>query len=373
MSLTSPSPHPAWVEINLAQFRRNLLTVKSKVKHQKICLPVKGNGYGHGLCQIAKAAQEAGIDCLGVAFLSEAVLLRLSGISLPILVFGAVHENQIKDLIEFGLEFSISSKYKAELVLKQCSLLKKQCRVHLEIDTGMQRTGVRPETAVELFEWMKQHDYFQIVGVYSHFATADFPDDPFAHQQIEAMKALQQKIGREDLTWHLANSGGTLYYPESHFDMVRPGIVCYGYLPNGKNDPTKELLPCFAVKARLSYFKVVDEGRGISYGHRYKTARRARIVTVPIGYADGYRRIFTNRAPVLIRGNRFQVSGAVCMDQFMVDIGDKEAYVGDEVTLIGVQGEEEITLWDLAQLSSSVCNEILCGFNDRVPRIYTHD
>jgi len=362
--------HPAWVEIDLSQFRKNIRAIRRRIGSCKFCFPVKGNAYGHGLCQIAKVAESEGVDCLGVAFLKEAVALRLAGIEIPILVFGAIHEDQIGDLIDLELEFSVSSRFKAELVAAKCGELGKRCRVHLEIDTGIRRTGVRPETAASLLQFLQETNCFEVVGVYSHFATADAPGDLFALQQIEQFRELRRQIHAPSLIWHLANSGGVMFYPESYFDMVRPGLACYGYFPEGGKDPLGEIAPCLSLKARVSYFKVVGSNEGISYGHVYKTREQTRVVTVPLGYGDGYRRILSNRAPVLVRGKRFRVSGAICMDQFMVDIGSEEAFVGDEVTLIGKQGKEEISLWEISQLSSSIYNEMLCGLSERLPRIY---
>jgi alanine racemase len=366
---TSLYPHPSWIEVNISQFKKNLAAVKRKIGKSLFCLPVKANGYGHGAKLIAKTAEEEGVDYLGVSCLKEAIELRLSGISLPILVFGAVHEDQMKDLIEWEIEFSISSLFKADLVAKKCYALKKKCRVHVEIDTGMHRTGVRCESAFNLISFLQKNSCFEIVGIYSHLATADYPNNAFAMQQIEKFRILKESAGNTSWIWHLANSGGTLHYPESHFDMVRCGLICYGYFPDGSSDFSQEISPCFSLKSRLSYFKVVGAQEGISYGHLYKTEKQTRIVTVPVGHGDGYRRIFSNRAPVLIRGQRFQIAGAVCMDQFMVDIGDETAYVGDEVTLIGKQGDKEISLWEICRLAGSIPHEMLCAFNERLPRI----
>jgi alanine racemase len=152
--------------------------------------------------------------------------------------------------------------------------------------------------------------------------------------------------------------------------MVRPGLLCYGYFPDGSTDPSGEIAPCLSLKAKVSYFKVVGVGEGISYGHLYKTKEETRIATVPVGHGDGFRRNLSNKASVLIRGKRFPIAGTICMDQFMVDIGRSEAYVGDEVTLIGRQGEEEISLWEVARLSDSIPHETLCAFNERLPRHY---
>lgn len=330
---------------------------------------MKANGYGHGAYLISKAAENTSVDYLGVSCLKEAIELRASGISLPILVFGAVHEDQMKDLIELELEFSISSIYKANLVAKKCGSLKKKCRVHVEVDTGMHRTGVRPESASALISFLQQHRCFEIVGVYSHLATSDTPNHPFALQQIQSFSSLKAQFKGAPWAWHLANSGGVMHYPESYFDMVRPGLICYGYFPDGREDPAKEILPCLSLKAKVSYFKVVAPQEGISYGHLYKTSCQTRVVTVPVGHGDGYRRALSNRASVLIRGHKFQVAGTICMDQFMVDIGQSEVYVGDEVTLIGKQGNEEIPLWEICRLAGSIPHEMLCGFNQRLPRL----
>ena len=165
----------------------------------------------------------------------------------------------------------------------------------------------------------------------------------------------------------MANSGGVAFYPESHLDMVRPGMLCYGLsLPNSDIP----LDPILSLKAKISYFKVVAADRGISYGHTYRTEKETRVVTVPIGYGDGYRRDFSNRMNLLIRGRRYRIAGSVCMDQFMVDIGDNEAYIGDEVVLIGRQNEEEITIQEMAEILHTDPREVLCHFNDRLPRIY---
>jgi alanine racemase len=352
------SPHPTWIEIDLAQFRKNLSLIRSHVGGAKICLPVKANAYGHGLVGMARAAVEAGIDCLGVSCLQEGVRLRRAGVSVAILVLGAIHEDQVDDLVRFDLEFSISSKFKADLVARR---MKGRCRVHLEVETGMQRTGVRPETAVELFGHLKQLGCFDIVGVYSHLATAERSGDLVALKQIEDFRKLV--AGWPGVIAHIANSGGVVHYPESWMGMVRPGLLAYGYGELG-------VAPCFSLKSRVSYFKVVAGDSGVSYGHTYRTRKQTRIVTVPVGYGDGYRRALSNRGEVLIRGKRFRIAGMICMDQFMVDVGNEEVYVGDEVVLIGKQGDEEIKLMDVATICDTIPYEVLCLFNERIPRFY---
>jgi alanine racemase len=362
-------PHPAWIEIDLGQFKKNIRAVRRLIGESLFCLCVKADAYGHGLSEAGRAAQEEGVDYLAVSCLKEGVALRLAGISIPILVLGAIHEDQIQGFIEWNLEFTISSKYKADLVVDLCTRIGKSCRVHLEVDTGMRRTGVRPETARELLPWMMDQKAFHVVGVYSHFATGDLPNHPFAREQIRQFRLLRDHFGK-GLIWHLANSGGVALYPDSHFDMVRPGLLCYGYFPDGTVDPAGEIAPCFSLKAKVSYFKVVEANEGISYGHTYKTAKKTRVVTVPLGYGDGYLRSFSNKGVVLIRNRKYKISGVVCMDQFMVDIGNDEVYIGDEVTLIGNQGIQRISLEEASFIAESVPYELLCSLKGRLSRIY---
>ncbi len=363
--------HPAWVEIDTEQFQRNLRAVRKRIGGALFCLPVKANAYGHGLCEIARLAEcSSVVDSFGVSCLKEALALRSSGISLPILVFGAVHEEQIGDLLAHGFECTISSLYKARLVSQQCLGLKRKSKVHIEVDTGMQRTGIRPESLQELLAFMNSQGCFEIVGIYSHLATSSAPEDSFALQQISTFRNLIEPFKKRALRCHLANSGGVLFYPESHFDMVRPGLICYGYFPDGSCDATGEISPCLSLKAKISYFKVVEAFLGVGYGHAYTTAERTRIVTVPIGYGDGYRRGLSKKGSVLIRGKKFPIAGSICMDQFMVDLGAGEAYVGDEAVLIGQQGEERIFAKNIADLCDTIVYEILVGLGERLPRIY---
>lgn len=361
--------HPSWIEIDLAQFRKNIAIVRGVIGKSLYCLPVKANAYGHGLIKIGQEAEAAGVDYLGVAHLREGIELRKAGVTIPILVFGAIHEDQIGELIYHNLEFSISSQFKADLVAAKCKLKNLRCRVHLEVDTGMQRTGVRSKTALSLFEHVKKLEGIEVVGIYSHLATADVPNDPFAMKQISAFNSLLENrvFQGSNLIRHIGNSGGVSHYGESHLDMVRPSLLTFGY-----TNVIPGIKPCFSLKSRVSFFKVVEKGEGISYGHSYVTPKRTRIVTVPIGYGDGYLRMLSNRASVLIRGQRFPIVGAICMDQFMVDIGDAEVYVGDEVVLIGKQGNQEIPLTEIAHLCQTIPYEILCLFNNRLPRIYSH-
>ena len=365
-------PHPARIEIDLAQFRKNIEIIRKHIGKAKFCFPVKANAYGHGLVPMSQVAIDAGVDCLAVSCLQEALLLRMAEIKKPILVFGAIHEDQIEDLIHLDLEITIASKLKAELVAKVCQKLDKKCKVHIEVDTGMQRTGVRPTTALELFEYLQFHPYLEIVGIYSHLASASHPNDPIALNQIERFSSLFKNpiFEKTPLIRHLANSGGVTHLPQSHFEMVRPGILTLGYLDENSPPTFEGIAPCFTLKAKVAYFKVVNQGEGISYNHTFVTPKQTRIVTIPVGYGDGYRRSLSNKGSVLIRGKKYPIVGNICMDQFMVDIGEGEAYVGDEVVLIGKQGDAEITLKEIAELGNTITYEVLSLFNERIPRLY---
>lgn len=372
LAMSHKLSHPAWIEIDLKQFKQNITHIRQHIGNALFCLPVKANAYGHGLIPLARAADEAGVDYFAVAHLQEGAMLRQAHIKKPILVLGAIHEDQIHDLLHYELELSIASFYKAYLVAKECERTGRICRVHVEIDTGMQRTGVRPATAIELLNYLYTTPCFKVVGVYSHLATADNANDKEAQQQIALFQQFVTNFVKpkdENIICHLANSDGVCHFPAAYFDMVRPGLLAFGYSPSVPSQ-FASIQPFFNIKAHIAYFKVVEKGHGIGYGHTYRTHANTRVVTVPVGYGDGYRRALSNAGEVLIRGRRYPIIGTVCMDQFMVNIGQDEAYVGEEVVLIGKQGNSEIKLTEIAQLCNTIPYEILCGFNDRLPRYY---
>lgn len=365
-----PYAHPAWIEVDLLQFKQNIALIREYVKGRKICIPIKANAYGHGLIPIAKAAVEAGVDYVAVSCLQEAILLRRAKIQCAILVLGPIYPNQINYFLEYNLEITVSSLAKAHYVAEAFRELKHShpIKIHVEIETGMQRTGVRIESSAALFDYIDQHSFLQVQGVYTHLATADDENNAFTQQQIQLFLSFvtHLKSRYPNAIFHMANSGGTAYFPESHLDMVRPGKLAFGYYKT----ETPLTQPIFSIKARVSYFKVVQKGQGISYNHKFITSEDSRIVTVPIGYGDGYRRALSNKGEVLIHGKRYPIAGIICMDQFMVNIGHDEAYVGDEIVLVGKQGDEEITLNELAFLCDTVPSEILVNFNDRLPHLY---
>lgn len=372
-----PFNHPAWIEINLAQFKQNLHIIRNFLNpHVKICLPIKANAYGHGLIQIGLAASEVGVDYLGVACLQEGIKLRLAGIKVPILVFGAIHIEQINDLIAHDLEFTIASLYKAQIVAKKCQELNCNVKVHLEIDTGMQRTGVRTETAPNVLQFMQDQGCFELKGIYSHLATADVIDHPFTTIQTQEFIDFIKSNGfldNPDIICHLANSAGLSAMPHAHLDMVRPGGLVFGCFPFAKHlmpEALRAIKPCLAVRAKVAYYKNVPVGKGISYNHTYIVAKNSNILTIPIGYGDGLRRGLSNKGFILHNGKRYPIVGNVCMDQCMIDCGTDPGYVGDIVTIIGKDQDSEVSIEEMSQICNTHPYEILCGFNDRLPRLF---
>ncbi len=366
--------HPTVIKINTQQFITNLQSIRKQIgPHVKLCVPVKANGYGHGIVEISQVA-EPYVDYLAVSCLEEGRLLVEHQIHKPILVFGSFDDEQIPELIENKLEITVASQEKADALAKYCASKDIKCRVHIGVDTGMNRIGVGINSAKELIDFVLQHPRLELIGVYSHFAASDGLEPTLTEEQIQIFGDIADYIKRQkpSVICHLANSGGVAYYPPSYFDMVRPGLMSYGYFPAGKvtHGHLSKIKPCFSLTARILHFKTVAKGQGISYSHRYYTGDTTHIATIQIGYGDGYRRGLSNLGQVLIGGKKYPIVGNVCMDMLMVDMGpDGEAKVGDEVILIGQQGDQEILLDELADKLNTINYEILVGFNDRVRRV----
>lgn len=365
--------YSSWIEIDIKQFKKNISLIKSYIGSSLFCLAVKANAYGHGLIEMSKIAQDQKVDYLAVANLFEGIKLRNANINIPILVLGTFHEDQISDFLEYDLEITISSFFKANLVKEYCSKHNKKCKVHLKIDTGMRRIGIRPDTGIELYKYLKNEDCFILKGVFSHFACAEEKNHPMNIVQLQAFDDFVNKIKPDkSIICHLANSGAICNINNSFKDMVRLGALPFGCYTKKITNELSELKSIFSVKSKVSFFKVVQKNEGISYGHTYITKNQTRIVTIPIGYGDGFPRSLSNIGSVLIRGKRYPIVGIICMDQLMVDIGNDNAFIGDEVVLIGKQQNEEIEILEIAKLCETVTYDILCSFNERLPRVYVN-
>ncbi len=370
---TSANDRPTRIRVSLDAIGHNLAAIRDHVRVPVMAI-VKANAYGHGLVPVARYLQAQGVEQLGVALVEEGLALREAGITVPILVLGGIFGPQVAQYIEHDLEITVSSIDKLRQVEAAAQAAGRKAVVHLKIDTGMERIGVHSYAAAPFIEAAVASPWCQIKGVYSHLACADDPaSDMTARQLRRFLEACEHftRIGAPMPLRHLANSGGVLHFPETHLDMVRPGIMLYGVLPDPASQPTVSLQPALSLVSKVVYFKVVKAGNTVSYGATWAPAHDTRIVTIPVGYGDGYPRALSSRGQVLIRARPLPVVGRVCMDQFMVDIGaDGTAYNEDEVVLIGRQGEAAISAEAVAVAAGTIPYEILVGLNERIPREY---
>lgn len=363
---------PTVMDIDLDALGRNFSVLRNAIAPARFMAVMKANAYGHGLIRCAEYLEKRGVDYFGVALVEEGIALRKAGIRAPILIFGGVFGGQISRYLDFDLELTASSVDKLKTIDEVARDRGVQAKVHLKFDTGMGRIGVRPERAAELIGCATTLPNVSVVGVFSHLASGDSTDAQQTREQIalfEGCVTAARHLSPAPLA-HLANSGAVLQHPAARFDMVRVGIALYGVPPEKHLGNALPLEPVMSISSRVVYFKVVRSGDGVSYGSTWRAPHDSRVITVPIGYGDGYPRALSNRATVLIRGKRFPVVGNVCMDQIMVNINGDEAYNGDEVVLLGSQGDERITVLELARLAGTVPHEILVGLNLRIPRRY---
>jgi alanine racemase len=364
-------PTTAWVDLDA--LRVNYVAIRRHVGSAKMMAIVKANAFGHGLLRVARALEAMGVDQLGVAFLEEGIALRKAGIRCPILVLGGIIGNQISYFLEHDLQLTASSVYKVKQIDEAAEHRGIRAKIHLKLDTGMKRIGVRWENAPTLFEAALRAKNCDIEGVFSHFASSDRQDPQMARQQIECFNEAMSFFEHRSLPMpvrHLSNSGAVLQYPEANYEMVRPGCLLYGFYPSNEVARTVKVTPILTLKSRVVYFKQVPKATGVSYDGRWLASKDTRVVTIPVGYGDGYPRGLSGKAKVLINGKRYPIIGNITMDALMVDIGEDSAFNADEVVLLGRQKGEEIRVEELAQLLGTIPYEILTSINTRVPRRY---
>jgi len=363
--------------INLDALANNFSSIQHKVGSSKIMAVVKANGYGHGIVECALFLQTQGANYFGVAFIEEAIQLRNAGIRTPVLVLGGIDAEQIPLFLDYDIEIMASSIAKLLAIDACATKYGKKARVHLKIDTGLGRIGVRYTNSDQFFLAAISLLSIEIVGIASHFATADSLNaDDIACMREQCKRFIQatQFFTRHGLSMplrHMANSGAIMQLPESYFDMVRPGIMIYGVYPQTWMQSLMKLQPVMSLYARVVFFKELLEGEGVSYGLTWKADRSTRVITIPVGYGDGYPRSLSNKGYVLMQGKKYPIIGNVCMDQMMVDIGSDQAYCGDEVVIIGKSGDMEITINDLADLYDGSPYEFLVLLNSRIVKRYT--
>jgi alanine racemase len=364
---------PTHVEVNLKNLSHNLGVIRERVGKRKVMGIVKANAYGHGLVEISRYLEKENVDYLGVAFIEEAIAIRNAGINTPILVLGGLDNDQIEMFLENDITITGSSIEKLEAISKKAKGLNQTAKVHLKIDTGMGRIGVQWNRAEPFIKEAFNLPNIEIEGIFSHFISSSL-DLELTKKQLErfnsVLKIVDKYCDREKLLIHLSNSGGIANnLKDAFFDMVRTGLSIYGYSPIESFQ--RKLKPINTFKTKVSYFKVLEKGCTVGYDATYKTKEKTRIVTLPLGYADGYARSLSNKGKVIIRDKEYPVVGRVCMDQCMVDIGpDGEAYNGDDVLLWGSDGKNSIDLWEVSKTADRSIYDILCGISQRVPRVY---
>jgi alanine racemase len=369
---TNQGVRATWAEVNLTRLSRNLDAIRAHVTPAKVMIIVKANAYGHGLAAVARHLGPQA-DYIGVAVLEEGIFLRELGVTAPILVLGGIWGDQVPHYLQHDLTLTASSVERLEQIDAAAAYMGVRAKVHLKIDTGMERIGVHYYSAQTLQAAALKCKNVEVEGIFSHFANADAADLSHARLQLERFNAVLRFYEKNSLPVpirHMANSAAILQLKESHLDMVRPGIMLYGVYPGREVTQTVAVQPALAWKSRVVYFKVVRAGYPVSYGSTWQSGHPVRIVTVPVGYGDGYFRSLSNQAQVIICGKKYPQVGRVCMDQMMVNIENDSAFNGDEVTLIGETGETAITAQDLADWAGTIPYEILTNINTRVPRIY---
>lgn len=333
---------------------------------------VKANAYGHGLVEVAKYVENI-TDYLGVAILEEGRTLREAGLKSPIHIFTLPAKAQAELYPRFDLEATICSLQEARWLQRAAERAERTIDVHLKVETGMNRIGARVEELPSLIRSLRRYRRLRVKGLFSHFATAEEKDKSFARTQLDRFHQAIEVARREGLSpelYHIANSGAILDLPESYFSMVRAGIMMYGYYPSADTTESVSLRRAMRLRSKVSYVKWIDAGETVGYGRRFVATRRTTIATVPIGYADGFTRLLSGRASVIINGKLFPVVGTIAMDQMMVNVGKDDVEVGDEVVLIGSQGNVTLSAWDIARKLGTVPYEVCCWVSARVPRIY---
>ncbi|MCR5202327.1 MAG: alanine racemase [Lachnospiraceae bacterium] len=369
-----------YAKIDLNAIYDNIVNAKKCIKKDtKFMAVIKADGYGHGACEIANKADEL-IDAYGVATVDEGMELRKNGIKKPILILGNTFTFQAEDIINYEIDTAVSSYETVKIMSETAVKLGKTLHVHIALDTGMSRIGflcneAHFDESVEEIIKVSKLDNVKIDGCFSHFATMDETDKSKALEQfnkyIKMTETLKEK-GVDVGVRHIANSAGIMEDVDVELDMVRDGICLYGLYPSEEVDETRlSLKPAMSLYSKISHIKTLEEGIEIGYGGTFTTPKTMRVATVPVGYADGYPRSLSNKGSIIIKGVKVPIIGRVCMDQFMVDVSDvSDVKVGDEVTLIGRDGDEFISVEEASLLAGSFNYEFVCDVSKRVPRIY---
>ncbi len=371
---TGETMGPTVAYITHSNLQHNIRLIRKAVGKRKIMAVVKANGYGHGDIEIARSAIESGCEALGVAFLEEGIRLRENGITTPILVFGAQLSEYFNTAAEHQLAMTVSSPQQIEYLSKNPPDF--PLKIHIKIDTGMNRVGFFYNDFVPYFHRLLTLKNISVEGIYSHFATSDERELSYAQVQLDRFNDVTKQvreISHEKIIFHMANSGAIMQLPDAYFDMVRPGIMLYGYAPDPAYNPGWDLKPVMALHSRLGLVKLVRANEPISYGRRYYTEEDTNIGVIPAGYADGFDRRNTNNAFVMINRNIIPLVGTVCMDMIMANLGKEAKYAaGDEVVIYGGEPDTPTHINQIAARLGTIPYEVTCKVSSRVPRIHIY-
>ncbi len=365
-------------EINLDNLAYNIRNIKKRAEDKKVLAVVKADAYGHGAVEAAKVCLFNGAEYLAVANCDEAMSLRTNSIMEPILILGYTVSGNLRTVIENNITQTVFSVEMAEEISREALKLGKTCKVHIKIDTGMGRLGFLPnEKSIDEIMYISRLPGIFAEGIFTHFAEADSADKNYTLYQAERFAYVSDALEERGLRLirHCANSAAILdMMPRLKYDMVRAGIILYGYYPSDEVSKSIDIKPVMSLKTHIGYVKTLPAGSSVSYGRTYTAERNMKVATVPVGYADGYMRCFSNKARVIVKGCYAPIIGRICMDQFMIDVSEvPEVSMGDEVILLGESGGLKIDADELARLGNTISYEILCAVGKRVPRVYTRE
>ena len=367
---------PVWAEVNLDHLAHNMKEVKKGISKDTLaCAVIKADGYGHGAVEIADTLEKSGADRFAVATLTEAIELRKSGVQIPVMVMGYTPEEAFDTILDFDIVQTVYTYEQARFFSEKALASGRKMTVHIKVDTGMSRLGFQTrEQDLEKVKKILEMKGLTVEGIFTHFAVADDANKDFTYKQFARFQEFTRKLEADGYAIpikHVSNSAAIIDLPEMNLDMVRPGLMLYGLYPSPEVDHERiQLKKVLSLKARIALIKDLEKGRAISYGLIYETKETRRIATLPVGYADGFTRLLTEKASVLVNGNPYPVVGRICMDQTMVDITGEEAALGDPVTIISNRDGDPNTVDVFAEMLGTINYEIVCMISRRVPRIY---
>lgn len=367
---------PVWAEIDLDNIAFNMRNIKELVNDKEVIAVIKADAYGHGAVEVAKVLSENGASRFAVAIITEAIELREHGITLPIMILGYTPIEYAENLIKYDIEQTVYDLEYAKQLSDIALKMGKKAKIHIALDTGMGRIGFMPDdNSLEEVLKISALDGIEIVGIFTHFSTSDEEDKEYTNYQFSRIQNFIKRLSDNGVNIpikHVSNSGAIIDLPETYLDAVRAGIILYGYYPSDEVKKEKlSIKPALTLKTKIAHIKELKKDMYISYGRTFKTERDSIIATLPIGYADGYSRLLSGKAKVIINGKFANVVGRICMDQCMVDVTDiGEVKVGDEVILLGEENELRFNADDMAELIGTINYDVLCMIKHRVPRVY---